>query len=63
MFSSFQSTPASAAALTRVHIGPVGSSNVLDDVALGCECADPALQIDLWSKEALQAMQPVAARA
>jgi hypothetical protein len=23
-----------------------------DDVALGCECADPALQIDCWGEEA-----------
>lgn len=22
-----------------------------DDVALGCECADPALQIDCWGEE------------
>ena len=24
-----------------------------DDVALGCECADPALQIERWGQEAL----------
>ena len=23
------------------------------DVALGCECADPALQIERWAQEAL----------
>jgi len=23
-----------------------------EDVALGCECADPALQIDCWGEEA-----------
>ena len=23
------------------------------DIALGCECADPALQIERWSQEAL----------
>lgn len=23
-----------------------------DDVALGCECADPALQIERWGQEA-----------
>lgn len=25
---------------------------VLDDLALGCECANPALQIERWSQEA-----------
>ena len=25
-----------------------------DDVALGCECADPALQIERWGQEAAQ---------
>ena len=25
-----------------------------DDIALGCECADPALQIERWGQEALQ---------
>jgi len=28
-----------------------------DDVALGCECADPALQIERWGQEALQLPQ------
>lgn len=26
-----------------------------DDIALGCECADPALQIERWSLEAGEA--------
>lgn len=38
--------------------GPGGAaeyrSAVDDDVALGCECADPALQIERWGQEALQ---------
>lgn len=25
-----------------------------EDVALGCECADPTLQIESWGQEALQ---------
>ena len=25
-----------------------------EDVALGCECADPALQIERWGQETLQ---------
>jgi hypothetical protein len=28
-----------------------------DDVALGCECADPALQIDCWGEEAAKLAQ------
>jgi hypothetical protein len=28
-----------------------------DDVALGCECADPALQIDCWGEEAAKRAQ------
>lgn len=27
------------------------------DIALGCECADPALQIERWSVEAREAAQ------
>lgn len=27
-----------------------------DDIALGCECADPALQIERWSPEFLAAV-------
>jgi hypothetical protein len=27
-------------------------SSLDEDVALGCECADPALQIDRWGAEA-----------
>jgi hypothetical protein len=26
---------------------------IADDLAFGCECADPALQIDHWREEAL----------
>jgi hypothetical protein len=26
---------------------------IADDLAFGCECADPALQIDRWREEAL----------
>ena len=27
----------------------------MDDMAFGCECADPSLQIDRWHQEAIQA--------
>jgi hypothetical protein len=30
------------------HLG----ASVAEDVPLGCECADPALQIDCWGEEA-----------
>ncbi|MFC5498884.1 hypothetical protein ACFPOE_15150 [Caenimonas terrae] len=29
-----------------------GWSGAMDDIALGCECADPALQIAMWGLEA-----------
>ena len=29
-----------------------------EDVALGCECADPALQIERWGQEAAQLPAP-----
>jgi len=31
-----------------------------EDIALGCECADPALQIERWGQEALQFPQHIA---
>ncbi len=31
-----------------------------EDIALGCECADPALQIERWGQEALQFAQQTA---
>lgn len=31
----------------------LSSRPIDDDVALGCECADPALQIEQWQDEAL----------
>ncbi|MDB5945633.1 MAG: hypothetical protein JWQ33_659 [Ramlibacter sp.] len=52
MFSSFQSTPASTAAPSHGQPEAAGWANEMDDVALGCECADPALQIACWGKEA-----------
>lgn len=57
MFSSFQSSPASAS--TPVHALPAnaGWSSEIDDVAFGCECADPSLQIDCWGQEAAEPMQ------
>ncbi len=38
-----------AAALVGV---PAYGLSVDEDIALGCECADPALQIERWGQEA-----------
>jgi hypothetical protein len=43
------STPAAAAPTTFVATIPVLDES---DLALGCECADPALQIPQWGQEA-----------
>lgn len=36
----------------HVMENPSRQAAEMDDVAFGCECADPALQIDSWSQEA-----------
>ena len=36
-------------------------TSTMDDVALGCECADPALQIAMWGQEAGESMQATSA--
>jgi hypothetical protein len=35
---------------------PLAMASMDDDIALGCECANPALQIERWYQEALQPM-------
>ena len=57
MFSSLQSS--SAAGSAPVNGVPFSSSGRagFDDVAMGCECADPSLQIDVWSKENAELLQ------
>lgn len=46
---------------TRHAAAPVDPSaraqSVDDDLALGCECADPALQIERWGQEVLPFLQ------
>lgn len=47
----------------RTMAGPQGEDNFAqwhmdDDVALGCECADPALQIERWGQEAASLPAP-----
>ena len=50
MFSFSQPSPASATVQSMLPAEPARSAQ--DDVALGCECADPALQIAMWGQEA-----------
>ena len=51
MFSFSQPSEAS---LSGQSMQPAqsGWSSTTDDYALGCECADPALQIAMWGQEA-----------
>lgn len=51
MSSSSQTAPAPDSASTHAQSGAANWSDDGDDVALGCECADPALQIDRWDQE------------
>ena len=52
MFASFQSSSASADTATQAQ-----ATSEQDDFALGCECADPSLQIDSWGRETGEAPQ------
>ena len=54
MSSSFQSTPAPTHVLASTSMACYAA----DDIAIGCECADPALQIDCWGQEGLQVVEP-----
>ena len=54
MFNSFQSSPDGASTASPVLSAAAGRSSEPDDVALGWECADPALQIACWGQETIQ---------
>lgn len=54
MFSFSQPSQASASVQSML---PTESGCAMDDVALGCECADPALQIAMWGQEAGEPVQ------
>ena len=54
MSSLFQTAPAPDSASTRARSDPATWSHERDEVALGCECANPALQIDRWHQETFQ---------
>jgi hypothetical protein len=57
-----QQSQASAAAQSSMSVSPAqsGWSSAMDDVALGCESADPALQIAMWGQEAAESVQAAA---
>ena len=57
MFSSSQPSQASAAAQTSMQPAQSSWAGEMEDVAFGCECADPALQIAMWGQEAGAAIQ------
>jgi hypothetical protein len=57
MFSSYQSASANTLNPFRSEAASQNWAADLGDVALGCECADPALQIDCWGQEVAQTMQ------
>jgi hypothetical protein len=63
MFSSFQSSPDSASAAPNLLQAQANWPSEPDDVAFGCECADPSLQIDCWRHEAIEPSQGAAASA
>jgi hypothetical protein len=47
-----------ASLASRLPYAGESLGEVIDgDVALGCECADPALQIDCWGEEAAKPAQ------
>ena len=58
MFSFSQPSQASASMPSLSVTESAWSS--ADDVALGCECADPSLQIAMWGQEAAEPMQAAA---
>ncbi|MDF2463679.1 MAG: hypothetical protein K0Q43_1914 [Ramlibacter sp.] len=53
MSHQFDRNPPAAALVANAY-----RLSVDEDIALGCECADPALQIERWGQEALQFPQP-----
>ncbi len=54
MFNSFHSSPDGASIASPVLPSGAGNSSESDDVALGWECANPALQIACWGQETLE---------
>lgn len=57
MFSFSQPFQTSASAHSSLQPAHSPWGGEMDDVAFGCECADPALQIAMWGQEAGEAIQ------
>lgn len=54
MFPSHESSPVAASTPSNVLPVQSGWDGGIDDVAFGCECANPSLQIDSWGLEAAE---------
>lgn len=54
------SQPFQASAASNIVASQSGWACEMDDIALGCECADPALQIASWGQEAGEAVRAAA---
>ncbi len=52
MFDSSQTVQTAMSARSGLQLAPGHGCAEPDDVAFGCECADPALQIAFWGQEA-----------
>jgi hypothetical protein len=61
MFSSSQPSQASASPQSSMLAAEPAWASAIDDVAFGCECANPALQIPMWGQEAGEAIPTAAA--
>jgi hypothetical protein len=61
MFNPTQPSQAVASAQSSMAPPQSGRAGEMDDYALGCECADPALQIASWGQEAGEAGQAAVA--
>jgi hypothetical protein len=59
MFSFSQ--PSQASAVQSMQPAQASWSSAMDDVALGCECADPSLQIAMWGQEMNEPVQAASA--
>ena len=54
MFTSYEPLPVAASTPSNVLPSQSDWDGGIDDVAFGCECANPSLQIDSWGLEAIE---------
>lgn len=54
------SPPSQASPSAQSSLQATAAWGEMDEVTLGCECADPALQIAMWSQESFDSVQPAA---